>query len=225
MRNIFIIVTAALVFVGGKSSAQFGIVNDELIRTGIKNNTLVEKYANIEGNPYFFKDWVKGKITISKGVVDTTSLLKFDQVENKLFVKGDAEDVYTFKEVVAKFTLVGEKSTHNFECGFPKTADTDEFTYFEVFNSGKTKIARRTVKVIEEYKPYSGAMVKQIAENQKYYLCKSGTATIPVKLDKKEILQNLSDKQKEVEDFLSKKKLNLKKIEDVTKLLDYYNSL
>jgi hypothetical protein len=46
-----------------------------------------------------------------------------------------------------------------------------------------------------------------------------------VKKDKEYLLNLLADKRKELETYISAQKMNLKSMDSIKKLIDYYNSL
>jgi len=65
---------------------------------------------------------------------------------------------------------------------------------------------------------------KELVTYEDYYLDISGKL-VPVKRSRDFFLDKMSDRKKEVEEFVQKNKLSYKSEADIKKIVDYYNSL
>lgn len=79
-------------------------------------------------------------------------------------------------------------------------------------------------RVSEKKTELSGEVVKEFETYEDYYLIINGVMK-RWKKDKDFILAELTDKQAQVNQYLLSNKVNFKNAEQVTKLLNYYNSL
>lgn len=70
----------------------------------------------------------------------------------------------------------------------------------------------------------NAGMVKTFANTSRYFV-KKGDQFKLVKLNKEEIMPFLVEKEAEINDFMAKKKLNLKKEADFVQLIQAYNAL
>lgn len=67
--------------------------------------------------------------------------------------------------------------------------------------------------------------VKSILEQQNYYLADRNGKLTKLKKDRRSLLQALGVKQTELEQYTRTNRLDLRKEQDMTKLVMYYNSL
>jgi len=70
----------------------------------------------------------------------------------------------------------------------------------------------------------NAGMVKTFANTSRYFV-KKGDQFKLVKLNKEEIMPFLAEKEAEMNDFIAKKKLNLKKEIDFVQLIQAFNAL
>lgn len=121
---------------------------------------------------------------------------------------------------VASFTLGDRKfvrmvrdTTHNIRTGF-----------YEVLYEGRVRLLRRTSKNIQENVTSQG-VEHYIYADSSYYLEKEGHFYAINK--KKSVLETLSDKRKEVQAYIRRNKLSLKrgKDETLTQIITYYDGL
>jgi len=78
--------------------------------------------------------------------------------------------------------------------------------------------------VYEEKDSFSGEVRKEFRQYEDYYfLVKNNMERI--KRDKEYVLAHMSDKNSQIDAFLQKNKISFKSMDDIKKLVDYYNSL
>jgi hypothetical protein len=191
--------------------------------------TARNEYVDIQGSPYLNPNWSKGTFTLSNGKSYKDMDIKYDLVKDKMYVKGNNDELIALLDQVRDFSInvpaSGSTITHHFRTGYTDIPATTSTYYFEVLTDGKTQFLKRSSKNILENKEYNSATVtKSFEEISKYYIYKDGKGVL-VKKDKKAILAALGDKQSELETYIKNEKLNFKADADVAKLIGYYNSL
>lgn len=184
----------------------------------------VALYDGVSGNPFLLKDWSKGSVTSGTAVLKD-QLLKFDEIENRLLIKGDDGTARTFKTVINSFTIADKNKDRVFASGFHKGIHNDNFTFFEVLAGEKVKFLKRNIKVISASTEYSGKVVKNVTSEIKYFISKPDKAPELIKLGEAPLLETLGSKKSELISYAKANKLNLKREEDVVKLINYYNTL
>ncbi|WP_438709984.1 hypothetical protein ACSTS3_11300 [Aquimarina muelleri] len=102
--------------------------------------------------------------------------------------------------------------------------------FFITFNKGRYSLAIKTQKKIKGGRQartgYETSSPSRYISINKYFVVDNEKEEIKsIKLKKKNIIEVLNDKKDQVEKFVSSKKLNLKKEEDVIAVIDYYNTL
>lgn len=185
------------------------------------------RYEGISGNPFIIKDWTLGKVFTSKGESKEEVQLMYDQVENLLLTK-QGNQLLTYGEDVFAFTLkdLSTGSYRKFSNGYAATKDTNKSTFFEEIAAGKLTLLKHSKKRISSTRNYDGTESKSIDETTRYYLATSKTdPLVSTKLDKNEFLAAMADKKQAISDYIAKEKLNVKKLPDATKLVEYYNTL
>lgn len=201
---------------GNTSSIDLSFITDR--------NIIIEKYADVNGSPYLFKDWVSGEIRIGSSKLKNV-LLKYDEVEDIVLINENGE-IKHFTNPVNEFRILENvNSPRIFRAAFLPLGDLNLKTFYEVLVDGRMKFLRKNIKVISENKEYSGNISKSIAQDVKYFLVDGNNQPIAIKLDQKSIIPFLATHDQEVNHYIQTNKLNLKKVEDVIKLIDYYNSI
>ena len=226
MKNLVkaVIVTTILVAMNLTLKAQVTFNTDWVMMDAHNDKYAVDAYEGVIGEPYLLSDWAKGTVRSGKAVLKD-QMIKFDEVENRVLVRGEGGALKTFKTAISSFTIADKSKDREFEAGFLKGANNDIYTFFEVLVPGRTKFLRRNVKVISANKEYSGKIVKNITSETKYFISSPDQAPVNIKLDEKSILLVLADKKSDLISYINANKLNLKKVDDVAKLITHYNSL
>jgi hypothetical protein len=214
----FILFISCMIGITGNTFSQDVPVQD-INSVSIKD----KKYINIEGSPYLSDVWVTGTVKFVDGKNLNDVDLKFDQVRGTLIFKGKKNEEFEFTEPIKEFMIPPYGTFRN---GFPPVKGSNEKTFYQVLNDGKTKFLKLVTKSILETKPfYSGTITRTIDQNVKYYIFKSDGNLIMVKNDARSILAQLKDKEVQLNTFIKEKNVNIKDDHDLNKLFQYYNSL
>lgn len=219
--SIFIILSIS------KSKAQFNGGNTTIDLTIFDSRNInVEPYSEVKGLPYLFKDWAKGSVRAGSSEKKDL-MLKYDEVEDRVFVKGPNGELSTFSTQLTGFSIQdpSKNNIRNFSAGFLAVNTFSEKSFYEVLVNGKAKFLRKNIKVISENKEYSGAIVKSVNDDIRYFLVLANNQPVMVKLEPKAILEVLKDKETELNNYIKTNNLNLKKLDDASKLITYYNTL
>lgn len=185
-----------------------------------------EKYAGIRGTPLLVDKWQHGSVITNKGYYADLEL-KIDLYDNQVFFNKDDESFELLDQIVA-IRL------------FPKWPDTVQQQVFikgmsqnnikpeqyvqVLVAKGPVQLYRSDIKQVTEMSEINAGMVKTFANTSRYFV-KKGDQFKLVKLNKEEIMPFLFEKEAEINDFMAKKKLNLKKEADFIQMIQAYNSL
>ena len=185
----------------------------------------VEKYSGVKGSPFAFETEMKGLVTTDKGSYEVENL-KYNCYDNVLqYTKN--EEVFEITDAILFFQFYAKPGdavpTINFERGFTGSGiKADQFA--RVLSNGKTKFIRLDTKSLTEMNEINAGVIKTFADVTKWYIVRGSSASL-VKLNKTDITALLTDHADEVQQFINSQSLNLKKEEDCSKLIKYYNSL
>lgn len=185
---------------------------------------MVIKHTDVEGSPYFYNFWVKGKVTLKNGKSYSNDSLKFDLVDDKLIFKNDDGTLMYFAEPVGAFDLLDKDSkVLHFKNGLPASNGLNAESYFQIIYDGKIPLFKRTGKFITESKQYNSAStIKSFNTIFNYYTLQN-EALIKVSLNKKTIVALFGIKEEQLNDYLKQEKIDLKKDDDLNKLFTYFN--
>ena len=213
-----------LFIIAGTAAITSQALAQDIPYTDINSIPLREKaYTKMEGSPYLNDQWIPGTVVFEDGKTTKNVNLKFDQVQGILVFKNDKNEEFAFVTQVKEFEL---PAIGKFRSGFPPTKGTNEKTFFKVLDDGKTKLLKAQKKAILETKAfYSGVVEKTVVEDIKYYILKPDKSLVPLKNDKKALLNELKDKETELKKYIGNQNFNFKNDEDLMNLFAYYNSL
>ncbi|MCX2472807.1 hypothetical protein OQZ33_00550 [Pedobacter sp. MC2016-05] len=212
----------------GNAVAQIGVdvilanndVNYSGKNTAAKNNT-----------DYLIQSWNKGAVRLSNGSIYRNIFLIYDIVNNRPIFKSDSGTPQMFKTPVSEFSLNiasegKENVIRNFRSGYPALEGNNTSTFYEVLSNGKITFLK-SIKVRTVDERASGAIYSVMQKQQiNSYFFFANDKLISAKKDKKQIYAILENsKHKMLDEFIEKNHLKMKTDEDITKLIDYYNSL
>jgi hypothetical protein len=169
------------------------------------------KNGNVDGNPYFSKDWIQGSVTTKDNQAFGQGLVfMYSKVDGRLFFKktDSAVIMQADPSKISTFTLITDKP-HTFIHGDFFSADyRDKFFEVLVLNEKKYSLVKLTTASFVEN---SGAATAQsmthtddlggsYTDKVKYYIFKNGQQT-PVDLKKKSFQNALSADKDKVEKY------------------------
>jgi len=214
MKNLFLVCFISVAILVGNASAQsnIGFLKDV-------SGMTVEFKTSSEyiGDPFLTKDWSVALITTANGKMYKDVPIKYNQIENVLYFKDPEGKVNKFSDPIKEFSLTTEGNQTYRQFG------SSNF-FFHVVYDGKTKLINRDAKYIKENREYNSAIVtKKVSSANKYYIVSLDNSLVEVKLNKKSILSALSAKEESISKYATSEKLDLSKIDDIVKLLIYYD--
>jgi hypothetical protein len=183
------------------------------------------KYVKVvEGSPYFKEEWLRGSL-ISKDSNEYTNLrLRLDLVANTVEYIDKSGQQMVATAPVRELRLVDSLTGKSHEFVHSSTLGVDNVTtgWYQRLVSGKIALYKRTVKQIQESRPYSSATIDQkITVNEQYFLQKGSYFTRIKKF--KDLPDLLSDKRTLITKTSSDNKLNGKSDQDYIDIFLAYN--
>jgi hypothetical protein len=192
--------------------------------SAIYNGLQHDEYApSIEGHAYFQSPaWQNGWVKYDNMLYENI-IMKYDLLKDQLIVAPkDSGEIF-----IALFSpRVSEFSFNGFHFVRAEKAEENALTtgFYQQLVQGKITALAKRAKIIEE-KVIGTTVTHNFQEEVKYYLCKTGTC-YPIK-NEKSILEVMNDQRKEIQQFLSKNKLNYRKSPERTirEVAEFYNKL
>lgn len=177
-----------------------------------------------EGTPYFITNkWSKGNLNYDGKLYEDVSLL-YDVVKDEVgyLYFNNLSEIILSKEKVSAFSVMG----HHFVNVTPDSLRTSSIAagFYDELYHGKTLLLAKRTKNIQNFITQSGEEYKVFSKD--HYYVKKGEDYFSVN-SKKSFIQNLTDKRKELQQYIRQTKLDFKKNPEVamSRTLAYYDQL
>jgi len=180
---------------------------------------------DIQGSPYLDSQYKVGTVLTTDDVLYTDIPLRYNCFDGVMEFEKDKESYDLKPESKMKRIQFGGQifAYKNYEAdkGTSKT-------YFEILFEGKaTLCVRYSVKFYEAeaLQGFSDPKPARFDDFSKTYYISVDNSPAKKFSNSKKLIEIFSGKQKEVESFISKQKLSVNKVEDLKKIVTFYNSL
>lgn len=184
----------------------------------IMNNAV----SDLKGSFFYNDDYINAKMYLANGTELINIKVKLNLRDNNVYyLNNDGSEMEAVSKV--KRIVFMDKGIV-FENGFPAVNKQDQQTYYRVIISGKASLLILTNFVESEYKEFNSAITtKQIDKVNEIFGVSPNAIARLKKTD--DVLQLLSDKNKEVYNYIITNNLKCKKQPDYENVISYYNSL
>jgi hypothetical protein len=186
---------------------------------------------DVSGSPFFLPAWTSGMIRLRDSTGYTNIQLRLNLLSQEVHYQDrNKVEMALPKGFILEVVLKDSASPHGpqlytFRCGYPPVDNQDQNNLYRVLASGKLTLLESVRKVVVTQKnEVSGEMQKEFHEYDDYYIYQNG-AVHRLKRDKASILSLMADQQDKVSAFVESNKTSFKSIEDIGRLIVYYNEL
>lgn len=204
-----------------------GMLNKLRLNRGI-DGVETTLYQDIQGNPYVFRDFQKGVMyVLPDKKVDVE--IRYDIYADQMHLK-DSNMIYAIihPERVKLIEAGNYKFIYSVFVNSPDDKEPGHSSYFILRTEGKCMLLiKKSIRVQDAEPPklYQDAKPpKFVATADTYYLKADGESAVRIK-NKKDLLTVLADKSDVIDSYISSNKLGVKDVEDLEKIVAYYNSL
>ena len=183
----------------------------------------------VEGSPYFREEWLRSNVTMASGKQYIGLEVKLDMVDDELHYKDAVGAEMIASSLPQKVTLFDSISQRIYKFEYYTSLPTEGIDkakgwYLMLGEGGGAVIYKQVIKTLNENKPYGSATVEQsIKTSGRYFVLYKGVLN-PIKKIK-DLPDVLTDKKKELSQYLSTHKLSEKNDNDFEEVLQYYSSL
>lgn len=192
--------------------------------------TFVNPYIDITGSPFLFEELKTGIIRINDHRIFSNIPVKLNLVSQEVhFMQAGKGEMVLPAGLVRELIILDSSGykpvIYTYQCGFPPVDNQSSTSFYQILSDGKIKFLKSLRKIIHQEKnEYSGEVQKEFREYEDYYFFVNNKME-RIKREKSYILDMLKDKEGMIAEFLQKNKLSFKSIDDIKKLVDYYNTL
>lgn len=172
---------------------------------------------------YLEPGWTHGQVILADQNILENMPLRYDIYHQQVqFIRDGDTVAFAKPEEVASIIMNGRKLVY---IEFSNEGKVEK-GYFEVLSYGDTKLLlRRIVKYHEQRDPQSNLKEDVFIRENHYYIQKPGETPLPVEFNRTSVLNVLNDKELQIQEFMENNKLRMKTLEEIKKVLAYYNTL
>ena len=190
----------------------------------------VNPAPDVAGSPFLADEWKYGTLVV-------TTNRKYDSVKIRLnlysqqvhFLNGSNQELALdkgyIKEILLPVGKPGASVRMDFQNGFPAIDEQDVNNFYEVLVPGKISLLLSIRKIIAQEKDEMTGEVRKEYKTYEDYYAFDGKTMQRIKKDKTFIENLLADKREKIETFVTDNKLKLKSIDEIQKVIEYYNAL
>jgi hypothetical protein len=192
--------------------------------------SFVNPLPDVAGTPFLARDWQYGTL-----VVNTSR--RYDSVRVRLnlysqqvhFLNSSnlevALDKGYIREVLLPDPKTGIQGVMHFRNGFPPIDAQDADNFYQVLDTGKIWLLLSIRKIIAQDKDEMSAEVRKEYRAYEDYYIYDGKTMQRIRKDKTFVENMLADKKEKVAGFVEENKLRLKSIDEIRRVIEYYNTL
>jgi hypothetical protein len=216
--------------VSAQSSMTLNDFEHNAIFTDMNGKAFTNPDIDVAGTRFFMEAWKYGKIKVNDNTQFGNIRLRLDVKNQEVhFLKSDNVEMVapagSIKEIAIIDSAGVQPVTYTFQCGFPAIDNQHETNFYQLLCNGKIKLLKSTRKIIHQDKDdLSGEIKKEFRTYEDYYLY-SVISMLRIKKDKAYILDLMANQKDKIEEYTKANNLGYKSIDDLRKIIDYYNSL
>jgi hypothetical protein len=188
------------------------------------------KYADVTGSAYFFPAFKYSTIELSDGRKYMDIQSRLNLVEHEVeFISATSKEGYIGKGLVSIIsfndTVKQDIKKYTFQSGFPSIDNQSFIHFYQVLCTGSITLLKSINKVMEERNnELSGEKSKEFVTRENWYIFQNGTMK-RVKKDQAFFSALYMDKADYFTNYIRDNKVNFKNEEQITKMMNYLNTL
>jgi hypothetical protein len=243
MKNFKILTNSLMIIILSGLQTIFGQANEGTIITTERpdlelayklrlernmNSRVELSYEKIDGDPFLYKDLTQGKLTLRTGEKIPLDL-RYDIYKGEIQFR-QKDGIYTLINGEGISEVLIDTLKFIYSANPKKSPDNGpaETSWFIVKVDGKGKLLIRKnirLQAATTEKPYQEPQPpKFIHLKDTYYIKHESQGAVKIN-GKKDLLNALSDKEDVVSNYIKTNKLDVKELDDLVKIITYYNNL
>jgi len=186
-------------------------------------------YERIEGDPFLYQDFVPGNLLLKTGESIPLNF-RFDIFKGEIQF-GKKDEIYALinPESVSSVLIDTLRFVYSGYLKSREDISSVENSWFILKKDGKFRLLIRKnlrLQAATPPKPYQeeGSPAKFIHTRDTYYVQPEGESAVKID-NKKNLLDFLPDKNDRLSSFIKANNLDVKKVDDLAKIISFYNSL
>ncbi|MDP2336212.1 MAG: hypothetical protein Q8N05_07135 [Bacteroidota bacterium] len=235
MKTTILFISFIFIFIIGTLSvhSQVTVTNSEILLDKLRlnkgiNGTETATYSTINGSPFLNSEFVKGQITLISGEKSDANL-RYDVYANEMQIKEKSEIFAIFHpEIVKVIEIDSLKFVYSIYLKTLGDENSKDASYFILKADGKCQLLIKKNMRIQDAEPaklYQDAKpARFIPTKDTYYLKLKDENAVKIR-NRKELLSVLGNQKESFSEFISLNKLSTNDIEDLFRIVSFYNGL
>lgn len=179
-----------------------------------------------EGSPFFANDYLESTIQLLNGKSYHRVPVKINYLTGQLLFKTEDGQEMTVIKPFQRIELFREGQKYIFRSGFPPIDKQNEFTLYEMLDSGAAVLLKYTSVTFQDKQPYNGVnIIRTYTKKEVYYSYIPTNGLIALPAEPTELIRLFGKDAVVMNNYLLAHKLKTKKETDLIKLFAHYNSL
>ena len=235
MLKKFVFVILILSILGNTGYCQDGFTQNDFTHTvkvfDANGKTFVNPGLNdITGSAFFKDEWKNAIVKLNTNVLyrNTPVRINLQNQQVHILTENNTELAVNhglIKEIIFSDTLLQQIKLNIFRSGFPPIDSQNGDNFYQVLSDGKITFLKSIRKKIRESKSeLTGEITREYSTYEDYYVFNNNVIT-PIKKNSAFFLALMKDKESNVQAFVKSNQLSFKSIDNLTKIIDFYNSL
>ncbi len=179
-----------------------------------------------EGSPYFATEYIKCNIQLLNGKTYQDIPIKFNQLTGEIIFKTSDGQEMLVTSPFQRIALQHEGKMYIFRCGFPAIDKQNDLSVYQLLDSGAVVLLKYTAVHYQDKQTYNSPnIVRTYTKKENHYAWFPSRGLVRVPRKENEWPGFFGNHQPEINSFIRKENIKLRKEEDIIKLFQHYNQL
>ncbi len=186
--------------------------------------TSMDDFAGVEGSMYLYNTWKDGICVLKDGSEQKNCKYRYNIYFQQMQFVSEG-DTLAFGAPDQIETLIFDNKSFIY-CDFINAENKKTGSYFQIIEDGKNKLLlRRTINYQFKNETRTGLPYDTFIRQISFYIKKGDLPAEKMPHGKKSFVKLFDENQNEISDFIKNNKLNVRNIDDMKKIISYYNTL
>lgn len=236
MKSVKLLIFTAFFFIScldSLNAQQIWVEGSDIILDKLRLNKGIDGnvngfYKEVQGDPFIFSDFREATLYVLPDKEYKVSV-RYDIYADQIHLKNN-DEIYAIihPDRVELIDAGSYKFIYSKYLKYPGDDEPEQSSYFILKTDGKCSLLIKKNLRVQEAEPpklYQEAKpAKFIPSGDTYFLKLEGMSAVRIR-NKKDLLNILSGKSDALESYISSNKLNAKDIDDLVKIVTYFNTL
>jgi hypothetical protein len=224
--NIFLLFMASFHIVSAQVSLDLQEFYKEFRSRQFQQGNTQQEYPNIEGSPHETSEFLPGRVATKSEVAYNNVPLRFNIYSNEMeFSTEDGSVYFIAAPEIIDYVLIEEQKYIYVPFAVGSRLQRG---YFKILTEGKAQLLLKqniTLRDAELPQAYKDAQPARFVRTQDDFYIRLTPSEARKVSNRKELFSILTDKNSELNNYLKKNRIRFNRSEDMTELIEYYNSL